>query len=117
MNKLYDILNISSKVTVYKTVEDDFYQYGKWFDDYYRDLAGLVKQNHIFSCNIANAREGNKFNMIIKENDLDNATSVKRNMVKQNFSGRKTVQSFAEAVKKRPDLIKAAMSSDLIHCE
>ena len=48
MAKLYNILDTSPKVTVYPTMEDDFHQYGNFLEGYYRDLAGLVKQNHIF---------------------------------------------------------------------
>ena len=77
MGKLYEILNTSSKVTVYETVKEDFHQYGEFLGNYYRELSGIIKQNHIFSCNIDDAREGNKFNMTIKENDLENATTVK----------------------------------------
>ena len=87
MDKLYRILDTSSKVTVYKTGEEDFHLYGDFLDGYYRNLEGLVKQNHIFSCNIANAREGNKFSMTIKENNLGNAVKLSESLVKQSNFG------------------------------
>ena len=114
MGKLYEILNTSSKVTVYETVKEDFHQYGEFLGNYYRELSGIIKQNHIFSCNIDDAREGNKFNMTIKENDLENATTVKQNMIKQNFRGRGKAIRYSEAVKMRPRLIKHAVTSPLL---
>lgn len=50
MQDLFQRLNVSDSVTVVPTTPEDFLDYDALFDDVYRDLAGMVKQNHIFSC-------------------------------------------------------------------
>jgi len=57
MEKLYEKLNSSAKVTVYKTDESQFLEWGGFLDSFYRELSGLVvKQNHIFSMDEATCR-------------------------------------------------------------
>jgi len=48
MKKLYEKLNTSAKVTVYETDESQFFDWGEYLDLFYRELSGLVKQNHVF---------------------------------------------------------------------
>ena len=50
MQDLFQRLNVSDSVMVMPTTQEDFLDYDALFDDVYRDLAGMVKQNHIFSC-------------------------------------------------------------------
>ena len=49
MQDLFQRLDVSDSVTVMPTMREDFLDYDNLFDDVYRDLAGMVKQNHIFS--------------------------------------------------------------------
>ena len=60
------ILRDSRKVTVSRTAASDFLDYDALFKELYKykDLAGLVKKNHIFDC----TEDGT---MIIRESDLD----------------------------------------------
>ncbi len=48
MQYLFDALNVSDAVMVVPTMPEDFLDYDALFDSVYRDLAGMVKQNHIF---------------------------------------------------------------------
>ena len=50
MLDLIQCLNMSDSATVVPTKKEDFLDYDALFDDIYGDLAGIVKQNHIFSC-------------------------------------------------------------------
>ena len=50
MQALIERLSASDSVTIWPSEPDDFLNYDALFDDIYRDLAGKVKQNHIFSC-------------------------------------------------------------------
>ena len=43
-------MNTSELVTVLLTAPEDFFDYDKLFKEIYADLAGKVKNNHIFSC-------------------------------------------------------------------
>ena len=49
MQDLFQRLNVLDSVMVMPTTPEDFLGYDALFDDVYRDLAGMVKQNHIFS--------------------------------------------------------------------
>ncbi len=40
---------MSQYITVHPTVGEDFFDYGKLFDFFYRKLTGQIQQNHIFS--------------------------------------------------------------------
>ena len=42
-------------ITVHPTVSEDFLNYGKLFDFFYKKFTGQIKQNHIF-----NADQGNE---------------------------------------------------------
>jgi hypothetical protein len=66
MQGLFDCLGVSESVTVVPTLPDDFVDYDRLFDNIYRDLAGKVKQNHIFS----NKGEGPPV-MELRESNLD----------------------------------------------
>ena len=50
MDKLIVALGVSAKITVVPTVASDFLDYNDAFKALYIDLAGLVKNNHIFTC-------------------------------------------------------------------
>jgi hypothetical protein len=49
MEALFDCLSVSECVTVVPTLPEDFLDYNRLFNDVYRNLAGKVKLNHIFS--------------------------------------------------------------------
>ena len=46
---LVEALSSSRTITVHPTVAEDFLDYGKLFDFFYKKLAGQIQQNHIFS--------------------------------------------------------------------
>jgi len=51
MEGLIESLNRSESVTVHPAFPEDFYDYDTLLNGIFRDLAGKVKKNHIFSCN------------------------------------------------------------------
>ena len=57
MQGLIDCLGVSDAVTIVPSATKDFLDYDALIDNLYRDLAGLVKLNQIFSCDLGS----NKF--------------------------------------------------------
>ena len=109
MTQLYKTLNGSAKVTVYETKESDFLDWGisKLI---YRELAGLVKQNYIFSMDHSTCREGNKLLLYIKDPVIKTATHVRFNVIKKTFYRRKdAARSFAAAINCRPQIMRDAV--------
>ena len=49
MQALFDCLDVSECVTVVLTLPDDFLDYDQLLNNIYRDIAGMIKLNHIFS--------------------------------------------------------------------
>ena len=52
MDSLVAALDLSDSVTVIPTVANDFLEYDSLFKKLFRDLAGQIKKNHIFSCSV-----------------------------------------------------------------
>ena len=73
-------LNKSEFVTIHEGKEDDFFDYDKYFDSYYKDFKGMIQQNHIFSCE--NERDKNKLIVNIRESGLEQHKVVKFNVMK-----------------------------------
>jgi hypothetical protein len=48
-DQLVEALSLSHTIAVHPTVAEDFLDYGKFFDVFYKKLAGQIQQNHIFS--------------------------------------------------------------------
>jgi hypothetical protein len=48
--ELFETLNVLDSMMVVPTILEDFLDYDVLMDDVYRDLAGMVQQNHMFSC-------------------------------------------------------------------
>ena len=122
MAKLLEILNQSNKVTVHNTDETDFLQYTNFLSQFYRKISGIIKVNHIFSCDKNTSWNANQFIMTIRECDLPDAKVVKYNMVKQNFYNRNKLVSgkklsFKAAVDKRPEIIREAKDVLLTQCK
>ena len=49
MQGLFDCLGVSECVTVVSTLPEDFLDYDRLFNNIYRNIAGMIKLNHIFS--------------------------------------------------------------------
>ena len=64
MEGLIESLNRSETVTVHPAGPEDFYDYDQLLNAVFRDLAGQIKKNHIFSCN----DDGSK--MILRQSNL-----------------------------------------------
>jgi len=74
----------------------------------------LIKQNHIFLKNHSSCREGNKLLLDIKDSDLETATYLRFNVMKQTFYGRKdAATSFAAAINCRPQIMRDAIPNML----
>ena len=113
MEKLYPILNSSKKVTVVPAQSQDFFDYDAFFDLFYRELTGLVKKNHIFSCDKTNCWEGTKLLMDIRQCDLPDASHVRYNILKQRFHRRKEIPKYHEAVLARKTFMADYLASGL----
>jgi hypothetical protein len=48
-DQLMEALSVSHTITVHPTMAEDFLDYRKLFDFFYRKLADQIQQNHIFS--------------------------------------------------------------------
>jgi hypothetical protein len=81
MQDLFQRLDVSDSVTVVPTTPADFLDYDALFDDVYRDLAGKIKQNHIFACG------GDDDDMLpiiqLRESNLDEHTIINHKVVKK----------------------------------
>ena len=109
MQSLFQVLNTSEKVTVHETSSADFYDWGKFLSLFYRNIEGVIKQNHIFSMDRETCRDKNKLLLDIRESDLEGSKHIRYNMMKQTFHGRKeAATSFSDAIKHRPRLIREA---------
>ena len=114
MEKLYETLNRPPKVTVYKTDESQFFEWGAFLDLFYRELAGLVKQNHIFSMDAQTCREENKLLMDIRDSDIPTSTHVRYNVMTHTFYGRKdAAKKFSDDINLRHQIIRSAIHSKL----
>ena len=111
MEKLYRILDQSKKVTVHRTTEENFLDIDAFLGLFYSDLAGLIKSNHIFSCG-QSSWEGNRFMMQIRECDLPDAKSVRKNMIKTSFYKRKSFSTYSDAVRARREIMTTARRSE-----
>ncbi len=78
MDELIDALSVSAKITVVPTVPSDFLDYDGTFKALYTNLSGLVKHNHIFTC------DGDDDELIIKirESNLDEHEIIRHTAVR-----------------------------------
>ncbi len=67
-------LNVSSSVTVIPTLHEDFLDYDMLLKDMYIDLAGKVKQNHIFLCSGNDLRTS--VSIYLRQINLDKHTTT-----------------------------------------
>jgi hypothetical protein len=104
--QLLDALSKSRTVNVIEAKEEYFFDYDTWFNLYYSNFSGMVKQNHIFTCDISTARQGNQFMAEMRESYLDEHKTTATNTWKQNFPGRWDVKLYSEAVLNRATLIR-----------
>ena len=56
MDGLFKVLNVSGHVTVHPTEPEDFHDWKSYLNQFYSNFSqskggGLIKQNHIFTCN------------------------------------------------------------------
>lgn len=105
MEKLISHLSFSESITVQPTKADQFFDYDKYFDSYYRNFEGLVKQNHIFSSH-QNSRVGSGFFVDLRESNLEEHQIVRHQAIKRNFPGRSEYTNVRDAVANRPNDMK-----------
>ena len=75
---------MSDSVTVVPTTPEDFLNYDALFDDVYRDLAGMIKQNHIFACGGGDGDDNAMLPIIqLRESNLDEHPIVNHKVVKK----------------------------------
>ena len=108
MDQLHSILSKSNRVTVLEAEEADFFDYGKLFEQFYSDLAGKIKQNHIFHCG-DRSTVGNQIEIHLRQSGLDEDQVVKHKMIKRGFLTREDYPNGAaglrQAVAKRGEAI------------
>ena len=101
MEKLISHLSFSDSITVHATTADQFFDYDGYFDSYYRDFEGMVKQNHIFSSH-QNSRVDNRFLVDLRESNLEEHGISHHQVIKRNFPGRTNYTTLKEAIANRP---------------
>jgi hypothetical protein len=79
MQGLFKSLNVSDSLPVVPTKPEDFLDYDVLTDDVYRDLAGMVKQNHMFSCH----DDDNETIIRLRESNLNEHKVVDHKAVKR----------------------------------
>ena len=94
--ELFHVLNASGHVTVHPTKPEDFADcntflslfYGKYSQP---ESGGLIKQNHIFSCNYSQDRTGNQLVVNLQKSNLDEHKVAKHRSLNKGFlEGRRT---------------------------
>ncbi len=78
MDELIVALGVSAKITVVPTVASDFLDYDGAFKALYTNLSGLVKNNHIFTCN----GDDDELIMKIRESNLDEHEITRHTVVR-----------------------------------
>ena len=98
MDQLDSILSKSNRVTVSQSEEADFFDYGRLFDQFYSDLAGKIKQNHIFHCGDGST-VGNQIEMHLRESALDDDHVVNHKTIKRGFLTRSNYPATSAGLK------------------
>lgn len=114
--QLTEAVATSEHVSVHSTTVEDFKDWETHLNNFYTDYSGMVKQNHIFSCNYKENRDGNRLNAYLRESDMPEDTVTKKNVIKQTFLGRRLLfggSPHAEAVNARPQIMQAALDGNL----
>ena len=93
MVQLVRTLDKSKHVTIHTSATSDFVDWNYFLDLFYRDftkagVGGLIKSNHIFSCNFQENRKGNNVHEHIRESDLPEHVVYKHKTIKSGFFGR-----------------------------
>jgi len=101
MQELFTVLNTSGHVTIHSTKPDDFADWNTFLNLFYgkysqSDSGGLIKQNHIFSCNYSQDRVGNQLVVNLQRSNLDEHNALKHFWSELN-EDKKKVQRKAEA--------------------
>lgn len=92
-------LDKSDSVSIYESTENDFFDFTKYLDSYYKDFSGLIQSNHVFSCE--NERVGNKLMVNIRESGLEQHPVKKYNVMRNAFPERKNYTTLKEAIDNR----------------
>jgi len=100
MSQLATILNKSDRVTVELTEEGDFFDYGKFLDQFYSTLSSKIKKNHIFHCGDGST-VGNQIYMDLRESARDEDHIVKHKTIKRGFATRDNYPNLQQAVANR----------------
>lgn len=126
MVQLVRALDKSKHVTIHTSATSDFVDWNYFLDLFYHDftkagVGGLIKSNHIFSCNFQENRQGNNVHVHIRESDLPEHVVYKHKTIKSGFFGRsdfpKTSSGLRDAIAARKDIIKKAMTENLMMLE
>ena len=65
---MINILNDSKSVTVHETTTEDFFDWDSYLKKFYSSYDGKIKNNHIFSCSIADKSDTQLIVYICKSN-------------------------------------------------
>jgi hypothetical protein len=128
LEELLSVLDESDTVTVMQSTPEDFCDWESYLDLFYRDYkmsggGGLIKQNHMFSCNYQSNRVQNTLHVNIRESDLPEHAIVNHKSIKNGFFGRsnfaKNASGLRDAINARPAIMRDSLSDKLkvIECE
>ena len=122
MDWLFKVLNVSGHVTVHPTEPEDFNDWKSYFNQFYSNFSqsksgGLIKQNHIFTCNYSLDLIGNNLNVNLKKSNLEKYQVHKHKIIRRGFLGRKdfpiNAKGLKDAIAARPDIMKEAIETKL----
>jgi hypothetical protein len=122
MDELFKVLNVSGHVTVHPAEPDDFHDWKSYLNLFYSNFSqskggGLIKQNHIFTCNYSRDFTGNNLNVNLRKSNLEKHQVQKHRIIRRGFYGRKdfpnNAKGLKDAIAARPGIMKEAIETKL----
>lgn len=91
---------------IYATTSDDFFKWGAFLNEFYKDFKGNILQNHSFKCNTSMIQQ-NKVYVEFRESLLDDDKPVKIDVLPRKWPGMDDYQDKEVAFDMRPHCMKA----------
>jgi hypothetical protein len=102
LKRLLTVLGRSSNVSIVKSEKEDYQDWGGYLSLFYRDFkekwAGLIKINHIFSCEDSKNWVDNQLMVDVCQSDLPKHKVKQLPMIKTGFYGRKSFPGTAKGL-------------------
>ncbi len=85
MEKMFTTINKSPKVTVHKSKQNNFFDYGGFLGKICTNYKGQIKQNHIFYVD-ESSWIGNQFIVKLRKSNVPDETTMMHDSVKFKFN-------------------------------